>query len=776
MIYFITKNNTNYLKTIPNTIFKDIKIINETQGKELYLNFIKGKKIIGLDIEATGLDCHLSTILLLGISYKNTYFIFDNTIDITFIVKDIVKYKRIILGHNLKYDIKLLYTHTNILIKKVFDTMICEQRLYLGMGYNRDKNPTGYLWDYANCVKRYLKIEVLKQVRSEFINIDPSKFVVTPAQIYYLTKDLQYLFPIRKIFMSKIKSLKMQYLIYGIEFPLISVIANAEIRGFNFNQKKWLERVEKDRAKLFELLLSLDKELDKLRKTKKSNNINLINSGKFIKTRKSDELFENLDKVNNTLIGQLDLFGNPMKIEDYIHRKSISKTKPKVKQFPNNLTYTKQEIVWIFGALNEPLIQTDENFSIPQFINIKGKTSLVNFNLYSVEQNYLEKYLIQKPNSLMKDFIEYYLKYKKIEKSINTYGENFIKKINPKTNRLHTIFRQCFADTGRMQSGGGKKEEDKPNFQNIPRDNEYRNCFIATSNEYEIMSNDYDGAELIIMASVAQDDKLIAISKEDMHSFMATKGWKATYNYRYNKLKELYTNNLSKLSDNQKIEIEKQLKELLNLSINYVVDKTTGNKRTEYKPMTFGVIYGMYAKKAGATLNIPKEEGQIHINVIENEIPKTIQAVKNASLFAERNGYLIHNTRTNSRRWFPALIKLLKKVYNKSDNFIEISEALSAARNTFIQGTQADFMKEASVRLQYYYWKRNINANILSWVHDEFVIDFMKQYHNHKFFLSGKEFKGIKDVTTFILEDTANKYLKNINISIAVDINDYWKK
>ena len=85
------------------------------------------------------------------------------------------------------------------------------------------------------------------------------------------------------------------------------------------------------------------------------------------------------------------------------------------------------------------------------------------------------------------------------------------------------------------------------------------------------------------------------------------------------------------------------------------------------------LFYGLFAKKAGKTLNISTEEGQIVINTIKREIPKTIKMVENQSAFAERYGYVIHNNRTNSRRWFPILIKQIKKEVDKDNNFIEIS-------------------------------------------------------------------------------------------------------
>lgn len=164
-------------------------------------------------------------------------------------------------------------------------------------------------------------------------------------------------------------------------------------------------------------------------------------------------------------------------------------------------------------------------------------------------------------------------------------------------------------------------------------------------------------------------------------------------------------------------------------------------------------------------LNINVAEATGAIRTVKEEIPATIAMVEGRSAFARDNGYVIHNDRTNSRRWFPALIKRLKGEYNDKDNFMDISEAMSAARNSTIQGTQADFIKEASVKLQYWYWKNNHNANILSWVHDEIVDDMVIEDSKYLSFIKRE-----------ILITTANKYLKNVTIDVEHQVLPYWTK
>lgn len=173
----------------------------------------------------------------------------------------------------------------------------------------------------------------------------------------------------------------------------------------------------------------------------------------------------------------------------------------------------------------------------------------------------------------------------------------------------------------------------------------------------------------------------------------------------------------------------------------------------------------MYPKKAGFTLNIPTQEGAIVINTVKSMIPRTIKFVESQSDFARARGYVIFNKRTNSRRYFPILIDRLKGKVSEDTHFLDISKALSAARNATIQGTQADFVKEASVRVQYYYWKNKLDANLLLWVHDELGSEIEESIAEET---SKKK--------TEIMIETANRYLHNVSIKVEGHLLPYWTK
>ena len=164
MIYFITTKKEEYSKLIDTSLFDNIKILDEKEGKQKYYDISTHHKNAYVDIEATGLDPYKAELVLLGVMFKNRYtkhyFMFDWTCTITDIVEDLRSHY--IIGHNLKYDIKLLKTHTIVpILKNLYDTMIAEQRLYMG---------TGYGFGYNDLVERYQKEIVIKTTRDEFIN------------------------------------------------------------------------------------------------------------------------------------------------------------------------------------------------------------------------------------------------------------------------------------------------------------------------------------------------------------------------------------------------------------------------------------------------------------------------------------------------------------------------------------------------------------------------------------------------------------------------------
>lgn len=130
-----------------------------------------------------------------------------------------------------------------------------------------------------------------------------------------------------------------------------------------------------------------------------------------------------------------------------------------------------------------------------------------------------------KPQKDKCSLIPLYLEYKKAVKVTSTYGENFIKQINPISNRIHTNFNALGTDTGRLSSGGKDKESkvEYLNMQNLPGDAETRACFTAEPGNKWI-SIDYKGEESFLMASIANDTAMLnelINGDRDLHTLTA---------------------------------------------------------------------------------------------------------------------------------------------------------------------------------------------------------------------------------------------------------------
>jgi len=748
MIYFIT-NKDFYKYKINTSLFDDIIIFNEKEGIELFNNELnKDFKFLPLDTENSGLDYYRCNFFLLGIEILDNHFIFDNSCNLHTILSSIGSSDKTLIGNNLKYDIGVLYAKTNILLlNKVFDTMIAEQRVYMGLMYSPTDNPLGRKAGLKDLIDRYTNNTISKDDRQEFIDKDKD-LVIQPNHLYYLRNDLSSLIQIMTKQQEIINKYKMNRLLHSIEFPLIKIISLAEATGFTLNTDKWKEQIVINEKIKYDVLIELDNIIIDKRKSLSLDKKRLISGGKWETTREFQSI--------GTLLNQNDLFGNPIKDSFYNKNKNF-----KLKEYEYNINYVKTTIVNICKAFNCPLPTIYQTYSIPD----KEAT-----HFFSIKENELAKMLEELNTISLRSFLSLFIKLQKVNKSLSTYGNSFLNNINEITNRIHTQFRQCATTTGRMASGGGKKEKDKYNAQNIPRAGLYRECFEG-GEDYLIYTGDITGAELEIILYKSKDKNLAEMSKGDMHSIIATAVWRAVYSKRYEENKENY-NDIAIVNDILKQETERYR----NLASNYICSKEkTPEDRNNIKPMGFGVIYGMYSAKAMQTLKLlDKKEGQICINVIKRLIPDAIKCVETYQNYAEDNGFVIHNQRTNSRRWFPNLLKMLKGEITKDTHFIEISKDLSTARNSPIQGTQADFIKEASVVLFEYFYINLIDATILGWVHDEFIIRIHKSLIDKKFIYKDKEY-FIKEVIDRIIIDTIYLYLEK-DIKIESKIEKYWKK
>lgn len=664
---------------------------------------------VAIDTEFSDLHPLYANLLLIGIfDGTNTWLIDATSIDISFLNKFSEK---LYIGHNIKIDYEVLKVN-GFEFHHMYDTMIVEQRL--GGGHTRSNSLEATV---ERRLKRYLPPQ---DTSKEFIG-KPLSMSFSDKHLEYLAGDIEHLINIKKAQQPLIDFWKMNFLIYDIELPLIKILANAELEGFKVDEDKMRKIIQNNKTKLLEV----EKELDNIRKNLPNIPVE-YRTGKWGRERNREELV------------QLDLFGNHLKVQN--------KNEGCV-----NYSSSQQILDFIKGiGLPTPWITDDKDRSAKK---------------PSIKEEALQRYLLEFPDTILKDFIHKLLEYKEIEKELTSFGEKFINYHiikgsglkergykHPKTDRVHTVFKQCMTSTSRLSSGDSKRGF--YNCQQIPKREEngdpiFRASFIADNDNY-ITTADLSGAELIIMCALAKDFKLYELGSNDLHSPLAQKSWREVFLYRAGKKINAWKTpeEYQKLKTNKDILllIEREEPELYEKHLNFTVNKNKKvilpsskvDVRTDFKSMGFGVIYGMFDKKGGETLNIPKDEAAVVIESIKEELRPTIKMVEEASDHAMKYGYVIHNTRTNSLRRFP-------KTEKKEMSFIEEVETRSEARNTRIQGTQADMIKESMVEIQKYINLHNEPAWLRLSVHDELVYE----HSNYEF---GKTIKKI-------MEETANKYL-----------------
>ncbi len=260
------------------------------------------------------------------------------------------------------------------------------------------------------------------------------------------------------------------------------------------------------------------------------------------------------------------------------------------------------------------------------------------------------------------------LEYRQLAKLKSTYVESLMKKANPKTHRVHTSFNQTATATGRLSSS-------EPNLQNIPIRSDLgkliREAFIAEKG-YLLISADYSQIELRILAALAKEDKLIEAFKkgEDIHTRTAC---------------EIF---------------------------GVPPEKVTPNMRRHAKTVNFGIIYGMSPYGLSKELNISVEEAKKYIDRYFEKYPKVVEFINRTVQFAKEKGYV--KTFFGRKRPVPELFSPKRE---------EREFGKRVAVNTPIQGTAADLIKLAMIKIDRLIEEKGINAKMLLQVHDELVFE-----------------------------------------------------
>lgn len=296
-------------------------------------------------------------------------------------------------------------------------------------------------------------------------------------------------------------------------------------------------------------------------------------------------------------------------------------------------------------------------------LNLKAK-GMKSKTGFSTSAKVLEA--LAEENQVARDILEQ----RHLAKLRSTYVEALPELRSPIDNRIHTSFNQTITTTGRLSSSN-------PNLQSIPikteLGNRIRGAFVAEDKNNFIISADYSQIELRLLAHISRDDNLIEAfcDDEDVHSATA-----------------------SKVFD---VPIEQVTKEM----------------RSKAKAVNFGIVYGQSRYGLASSLGISPYEAQNFIDRYFATYPDVKKYMDETIKFAYAHGYV--ETLYGRKRYLSSgLLSTNGKIQEAAQR---------AAINAPIQGTAADVMKLAMVRLQNDFNKNNIKSKIIIQVHDELVIE-----------------------------------------------------
>ena len=256
------------------------------------------------------------------------------------------------------------------------------------------------------------------------------------------------------------------------------------------------------------------------------------------------------------------------------------------------------------------------------------------------------------------------LEHRGLKKLIGTYIDALPKLINPRTGHIHTSFNQTITATGRLSSSD-------PNLQNIPirgeDGKEIRKAFIPEPG-CVFFSADYSQIELRVMAHLSGDEHMIAVFREgkDLHAATAANIYKKP------------------------------------------IEEVTRDERTKSKRANFGIIYGITVFGLAERLDIPREEARMLIDGYFDTFPQVHQYMEQSKEVARRQGYV--TTLFGRRRYLPDI---------NSQNATVRGFAERNAINAPIQGTAADIIKVAMIRIHERFQRESIRSKMILQVHDE---------------------------------------------------------
>ncbi|MDO7541462.1 MAG: DNA polymerase I [Flavobacteriaceae bacterium] len=472
------------------------------------------------------------------------------------------------VGHNLKYDLKVLSNYNLSVKGPLYDTLIAHYLINPDRRHGMDILAASYL--------NYEPQPITDLIGKKGKNQGNMRDVSLKDQTQYATEDADITWQLKQYFEKELDAADNQKLFQTVELPLVPVLTAMEKEGINLNVSflnEFAKTLEIDSARL------------------------------------QKEIFEQAG-------------------EEF------------------NLASPKQLGLLLFDKLK--LVEKPK----------KTKTGQ-----YSTAEDVLSS--LAKKHSIIANI----LNWRSIQKLLSTYVIALPDEINPKTGRVHTVYNQAVAATGRLSSNA-------PNLQNIPirreRGQQVRKAFIPRDENHVLLAADYSQIELRIIAALSKDPSMVAAfqNNEDIHATTAAKVFGVP------------------------------------------LEEVTRTQRSNAKTVNFGIIYGVSAFGLSQQTDLSRSESKELIDTYYESYPKLKAYMSSQIDFARDNGYVA--TVLGRRRYLKDIL---------SQNAIVRGAAERNAVNAPIQGSAADIIKIAMInihkRLETGDWK----AKMLLQVHDELVFD-----------------------------------------------------
>ena len=298
------------------------------------------------------------------------------------------------------------------------------------------------------------------------------------------------------------------------------------------------------------------------------------------------------------------------------------------------------------------------------------------------------------------------LEWRSVQKLNNTYVSALPQDVNTHSNRVHTIYNQAVAATGRLSSN-------HPNLQNIPirtpRGQQVRKAFVAKDNQHVLMAADYSQIELRIIASLSEDPSMVAAfnNNEDIHAATAAKVFGVP------------------------------------------LEEVSREQRSQAKTVNFGIIYGVSAFGLSNQTTLSRSEAKALIDTYYENYPKLKSYMSEQVDFAREQGYVA--TVLGRRRY-------LKDI--NSRNAIVRGAAERNAVNAPIQGSAADIIKIAMLRIYDKMREQQFKAQMLLQVHDELVFECPKS--------------ELDALTKLVKTEMENAYKLHVPLTVDVGVGHNW--